>query len=245
MRKPRVIAYMPLHYGCEYLEYSLKAMYNHVEKIMIFYTENPSYGHGTDIPCPETEEDLKKIALQCDKVEWFKGRWGAEGEHRHEIFKYTKDYDVVITCDSDEVFGDDLPQAIEFVSKGLHKRYGVNGYVNFWHSFNHEVKDFFRPVRFHNLHGADTQGEVNCTIYHFSCAQRDEIMNYKYQIHGHKDELRPDYLNSIYYGWRNNNSMKLLHPSSLGVWGDAFPYNKNQMSELMKSHPNFNKNIIQ
>ena len=79
--KPRIIAYVPLHYGAEYLRESLMSIIDIVDKIVIIYSETPSYGHGTNIPCPEKEMDLFPIAMEVcgDKLIWRKETFSNEG----------------------------------------------------------------------------------------------------------------------------------------------------------------------
>jgi hypothetical protein len=246
MNQPRVIAYMPLHYGAEYLTESIKSVAPFVEKIIIFYTSRPSYGFSTETPCPEHEVMLRNQALAASvKVEWISGYWGNEGTHRNQIFQYTSGYDIVLTFDADEVFDQsDLPNSLNEVFFGNDRFYGVNGYVNFWRSFNHEVIDFFRPIRFINLHNQKGQGEVKQRIYHFSCAQSKVTMDYKYKIHGHHDELKKNWLQEKYYNWTPGCDIKFLHPTSDSVWGEAFEFDKTKLPELLKQHPNYNKDVI-
>ena len=118
---------------------------------------------------------------------------------------------------------------------------GFGGYVNFWRSFNHACYDGFTPIRFINLKGDNSNGYgvVPCTVYHFSCAQPKYIMDFKYLIHGHKNELRENWLESIYYG----EQMIDVHPTSFGLW-NATPFDKNTLPESLKQHPNFSKERI-
>ena len=242
----KIIAYMPLHYGREYLKESIQSIEPFIDKLMIFYTHSPSYGHRSTVPVPETEDELRTIALDTsNKVVWSSGKWGNEGEHRGEIYKHSSGYDIVISIDSDEVFEqNDLPAAIETVASGSDRYYGVNGYIHFWKSFNRRVTDFYRPVRFTNLHRGSGQGEVRQTIYHFTCAQSKEIMEYKYLVHGHFDEIKKDYLRDIYYAWNEDNQIRYLHPTSNTVWLDAEPFDKSTLPDCLKKHPNFHKDII-
>lgn len=242
----KVIAYIPLFYGSCYLKEAIQSVAPFVDKIMVFYTDRPSYGFGTEITCPDTEEKLRNIAeSESDKIQWVKGQWSTEGEHREEILKYSNGYDVILTFDADEVFNqDDLPVALENVSRGTSRYWGVEGYINFWKTFDWEVKDFFRPIRFINLkEGNFGQSEVHQTIYHFSCCQSDEIMNFKYEVHGHKNEISCDWLRDKYYAWTPENKITFLHPSSQQVWGDAFAYDKTQLPQSLKNHANYNKTI--
>lgn len=233
----KVLGYIALHYGAEYLQASIESYNNLVDKIIILYAEKPSYGHDGGIQCPETEQQLKDIVFSAtDKAEWVKVEPRNEGEHRSNIWKYADGYDLILTADSDEVFKpDELEQAVKYCIDNPYTRYGVDGFINFWKSFNLVCLDGFRPVRFYK-HGQVSQSEVKCTVYHFGYAQKVETLKYKFSCHGHKPELRENWIDEVYL----KDGLTDLHPVSLGLW-NAVPFDKNTLPEFLKSHPNFNK----
>ncbi len=248
MKKPRVIGYMPLHYGKDYLRESLLSVIDHVEKFVVIYSETPSYGHGTNVVCPEREIELFTIAMEVcgSKLEWRKEKFGNEGEHRGFIYNFTEGFDLVLAVDADEVFDQEsLKAALQFAYEGDKRYYGIAGYINFWRSFSFACYDGYLPVRITNLHNPENsgQGTAICKIYHFSCAQSKSIMDYKYIIHGHKDELRPDWLQNTYYRWTPEDNFNDLHPVAIGLWNATY-FDKNTMPDILKKHPNFNKHII-
>ncbi len=247
MTAPKIICYAPIHYGKEYLKESLQSVIDVVDKIVVVYSEKPSYGHGTNIKCPEGEMELFDIAMAVcgDKLVWRKETFGNEGEHRSFIYNFTEGYDIVLAIDADEVFHtEELKKAIDLAYAGDKRYYGIAGYLNFWKSFNAVLTDGFTPIRITNLKNKIGEGVVPCTIYHFSCAQSSEIINYKYEIHGHKNEIRENWLRDIYYAWTPQNQLKNLHPTSVDIWGEVQPFDKNTLPESLKQHPNFNKEII-
>lgn len=241
----KVIAYIPLFYGSEFLKEAIQSVAPFVDKIIVFYTDKPSYGFGTEITCPDSEETLRNIAESAsDKIEWIKGRWSTEGEHREEILKYADGYDIIMTFDADEVFcQEDLPKALETVYFGTARYWGVQGYINFWKTFDWEVIDFFRPIRFINLLNTWGEAEVHQTVYHFSCCQSDTTMNFKYEVHGHKNEIDGNWLRDKYYAWTPENRVRYLHPASITVWGDAIEFDKTALPDVLKNHPSYNKTI--
>jgi hypothetical protein len=83
---------------------------------------------------------------------------------------------------------------------------------------------------------------INGTIYHFGYAQSKKIMDYKFDIHGHKNEIKKGWLENTYYGWEPGKIN--LHPTC-DVWQEARPFDKNILPEILKLHPNFNKDIIE
>jgi hypothetical protein len=243
----KVIGYMCLHYGKEYLRESLLSVIDLCDKFVILYSEKPSFGYGSRVICPDTEDEMIKIALDVcgDKLIWHKHEFSNEGEHRNYIYRYTDDYDIILVVDGDEVFHtEQLKKGIEIVSKGVHRNYGVAGYVNLWRSFDYACYDGFLPIRLINLHNQHKDmSSIECTIWHFSCCQSKEIMDYKYEIHGHKDEIRPNWLRDIYYGWTPENNFLNLHPVANGIW-NATPYDKEKMPSYLKEHINYNKEIV-
>ena len=240
----KVLGYIPLHYGAEYLEQAIKSIAPVCDKIIVLYTKTPSYGHTTDIECPEQEWQLKFIALNAsEKVEWKSyNRFAYEGHHRSEIFKFTEGYDMMVTVDADEVWDtQSLRQALEDASLLDNRHIQVNGFVHFWKSFNTICKDGFLPVRIHNLKSSnEVQGCVNGTIYHFGYAQKDEIMIYKWMIHGHQNELRPGWMEK-YINWTKGEND--VHPVAIGIWNPE-PFDKENLPDSLKEHENYNKEDI-
>lgn len=247
MSDKRIIAYCPLHYGGEYLDVAIRSVDPFVERIIILYTASPSYGFSTNNKCPESEAELKEIAINASsKVEWVKvANIGNEGHHRGIIMNYAQEYDGVLAFDADEVFDPiDLPLAIEYCLGQNERYFGFSGYINFWKSFNHACYDGFTPIRFINLRGQGGTGTVNCKVYHFSTAQRMEIMRYKLEIHGHKSEIRPGWLDEVYSAWTAGQNQQDLHLVAFGIW-NAVVFNKATLPEILKDHPNYNKEVIE
>lgn len=243
--KPRVIGYIPLFYGKEYLSACIKSMEPFVERILIFYVDKPSQGHGTDLECPETEQELKEIAEAASpKVEWYKDFFGNEGEHRANIYKYSKGYDLVLTLDGDEVIDpNDAQNALDSAYASANRYHGIAGFINFWRSFSWVCTDGFTPVRIINLNNEEGEGVVPCKIYHFSCAQSEAIVRYKWAISGHKDELIPGWIDEVFYKWTPGCFMNDLHPVAHDIW-NATPFDKSTLPDVLKTHPNYLKEII-
>lgn len=231
---------MPLLYGKEYLRESLLSVVDHVDRFVVLYTENPSYGFSTSMKCPDSEDEMKRIAVDVlgDKLIWVKGGWGQEGAHRGEILRYSGGYDGILAIDSDEVYDQStLPNAIELAMKSDRRYAGFGGYLNFWRSFNHVCVDGFTPIRITNLHRDEGSGMavVPCIVYHFSTAQSKGIMEYKLSVHGHKNEIRKNWLEEIYFG----DTMEDLHLTSFGIW-NAQAFDKNTLPQSLKDHKYFN-----
>jgi hypothetical protein len=241
----RVLGYLMLHYGMEYLEYVIRAIDPFCEEIMIFYTPVPTHNASIGIACPEKEEDLKKIAQSAsDKIRWInisgKGIHN-EGKHRNLIFEYTSGYDLVLNADSDEIWDQSaldkcLKEAIDIDSRYI----GIYGFVNFYRSFNYIVTDQFYPIRIHNLKSGNKETKtVNGRVYHFGYAQREEIVKYKIGIHGHRGSWKKNWLKDKFLDFDPLTTTH-MHPDSEQVWINAEKFDKTTLPEMLKSHPYYN-----
>lgn len=242
----KVIGYVPLYYGKEYLQQCIESMHPHVEQIHIFYTPKPSQGFPTDIPCPETEAQLQEVAFRAsDKIVWHKAEYGFEAEHRNAIMQYATGYDLIFTLDADEIVeGADIDKAFNDAYLSGKRYIGISGFINFWKSFNHACYDGYRPIRIINLRANGGEGEVNLRIYHFSTAQKFETIKYKWLCSGHKDELRQNWFDEVYKAWSPENNFTDLHPVAFGLW-NATPFDKTTLPDILKQHPNYGKEVIE
>jgi hypothetical protein len=245
----RVIGFMPIHYGKEYLKESLTSIKDHCEKVVVAYTPNGSHGYRSNFVCPDTEQDIFNVANEVlgDKLIWDKyDNYSAENEHRRRVHNYSHDYDLVLSIDADEVFEPkELNTALVYAYVNKERYYGIKGYVNFWRSFDYACYDGFRPIRIENLRAENNHQNLECplTIYHFSTAQSEAIMRYKYNVFGHASEIRSDWLQTKHYAWTPENNFGDLHPVSLNLW-NAVKFDKNKLPEFLKQHPNFDKKLI-
>lgn len=245
----KVIGFMTIHYGKEYLKESLLSIKDHCEKVVIAYSYKPSHGYSTSEVCPDSEDEIFNICNDTlgDKLIWDSyDNYGAENQHRRQIHNYSSGYDLVLTIDADEVFeAKELQSALEYAYNNPQRYYGIKGYVNFWRSFNWVCYDGFRPIRIENLNNHNQEQNLECplTIYHFSTAQSEPVMRYKYKIFGHASEIKTNWLDNIHYGWTPENNFGDLHPVSIGLW-NAVSFDKNTLPESLKQHPNFSKWII-
>lgn len=244
----RVIGFMPIFYGKEYLKESLESIKDFCEKVVIAYTPYPSHGYSSRLICPDIKEDIFEIASKVlgDKMIWDEGIYHNEGQHRNKIEQYQSGYDLVLSIDADEVFETkELQNALEYAYNGKASRYGIKGYINFWRCFDFACTDGFRPIRIRNLNNNNQVQDLECplTIYHFSTAQSEAIMRYKYSVFGHASEIRENWLESIHYGWKRDNELKNLHCVAHNIW-NAEPFDKTTLPESLKNHPNYNKEYI-
>lgn len=249
----KVMGFMTLHYGKEFLREALLSVRDHVDVMVVAYTALPSHGHTPSLPCPDSKEELYVICREAigDKLAWHELEKGEfypnEASHREVRYKFASrgKYDLILTVDADEAMID-IPPALEYAYNNPERYYGIDGYKNFFRSFNWICTDGFRPVRIENLRRNNQMQNLNCpmTIYHFSCALTEATMRYKYSSFGHANEIKKDYLDEIFYKWHPvTNPIGDLHCVSYNLW-NAVAFDKTQLPEYLKIHPYYNLEII-
>lgn len=245
----KVLGFCTIHYGLEYLKESLTSIKDHVEGVVISYVHKPSHGFKTILDCPDKAEDIRKVCEEVlgNKLIWDEADfYGAENIHRSVAKKYSQGFDLILTIDADEVFEPtEINNALNYAYTHPERYYGINGYLNFWRSFDYVCLDGFRPIRIENLNNHNSLQNLNCplTIYHFSTAQSKAVMEYKYSCFGHANEIKPDYLEKVFYKWTPENNFGDLHPVSINLW-NAVKFDKNKLPDFLKKHPNFEKTLI-
>lgn len=233
-----------LHYGKDYLPYAIRSVYDQVDLCHIFYTPTPSHGHQTNIPPPEKRDELIAAAYDYDpddKVLWYDMvNVTHEGPQRDLALRTVRDAgaDLVLVADCDEIWPDDL--AAEFlglVERSNSARNWLANMVHFWRSFGWACSDQGWPVRIIDLRQAGGTAYLpreSGRIYHFGYAVRDKIMRYKWRIHGHKNELRPEWFDTKWGVWPPPGD---CHPTNdKGFWHPE-PFDKTQLPAFMKAHP--------
>lgn len=246
----KVLAYIPLHYGAEYLEAAIKSVLPCVDCVLILYTKKPSYGYDDEIECPDSEEALKDIAYRAagDKIHWIDvtGMARQETDHRGIAFTYAqgKGFDQILAVDADEVWDTEMLKiALKKAAESPYRRINVNGWVHFWRSFTWACFDGFLPTRIYNLGDKDVKsdGIVDGRIYHFGYAQDTNIVTYKMTCHGHKSEIRPNWLKEKFLNWVPG--IDDVHPVSIGLWNPV-SFEKETLPQVLKEHPNYDKWMI-
>lgn len=245
----KVLGFMTIHYGLEYLKESLLSIKDHVEGMVVSYVHKPSHGFKTILDCPDKAEDIRNVCQEVlgNKLIWDEADfYGAENIHRSVAKKYSQGFDLILTIDADEVFEPtEINNALNYAYTHPERYYGINGYLNFWRCFDYVCLDGFRPIRIENLNNHNSLQNLNCplTIYHFSTAQSRAVMEYKYSCFGHANEIKPDYLEKVFYKWTPENNFGDLHPVSINLW-NAVKFDKNKLPDFLKKHPNFDKTLI-
>lgn len=247
----KILGFQTLHYGAPYLKESLLSVEPYVDKMVISYSAKPSQGFASGDPCPDTADELYEI---CRSVLWHKliwlqndGGFPNEGYHRDMRYNHSEGFDCILSIDSDEIMVG-IPEAIDlFMSKNVQYG-GVDGYVNFFRSFDWVLRDGFRPIRLENLHHKNGIQDLSIplTVYHFSTALPEKYMRYKYKNFGHANEIKSNYLDDIFYKWNPDDphAVKWLHPTSQTIWEQVEPFDKTTLPEYLKQNQFFNQKLI-
>lgn len=244
---PRILGFMHILYGVEYLRESLGSIKDHVEKMHVCYSRNPSHGHTTVETCPDSREDILAICQEVlgDKLIWTEHEsFGHENIHRWERHKFAQDYDIILSIDADEVF-ENIPEAINYGIERTERYFHINGYINFWKSFSFVCLDDFRPKRIEFLKRPNHFENHFCPlrVYHFSYAQNRNLIRYKHTIYGHAKEIRPLWLENVYDKWTLEIQFPDLHPIAKDLW-TAVPFDKTTLPESLKKHKNYDRHLI-
>lgn len=251
----KIIAYTALRYGKDYLNAAIQSVIDLADEYHVLYAEKPSHGHWSGLPCPETESELHEIAWDAagSKLRWHTGEWVYEHQQRNAIYTKAYDADVIVTVDSDEIYS---PRLIETISQFIHAhgtippcKYVRVPFIHYWRSFHQCIlHDPAFPARviFPKAQNDVQLGwtpEATGVVNHMGYAIRPYLMDYKWQIHGHKDELRHDvdWFNDVYMANRKFD----CHPVG-SEWWNPEPIDPLEFMPLwMIHHPFYDLDVIE
>ena len=142
-KKPiRLAAGYRAFYGKEYIHYSIKSIYEHVEKIVVAISHIPQAPSLKRYKPDITSEFIKKFTDKDKKIEVIEGSWGSrcfwlrasryqdlQAKHYNAVLNYIRDkypqFNYLLILDTDEIFTDESigglkkgieehPEALEF-----------------------------------------------------------------------------------------------------------------------------------
>ncbi len=248
------IAYIALHYGCEYLAWAVQSVQDAVDEIHIFYVAQPSYGYSQGTACPDSRVDLEREARRfCTKpLHWHNcGHFPNEGAHRNHAVETLRKHGAhqILIVDADEVWLEgEAKRMLDAATQANRAGSWTAPFIHFIRSTTHAVKDHFRPVRVLDLrHDASVQehvGDEYGPVLHFGYAQCDALMRYKWTCHGHQPELRPDWMER-YINWTPETCD--LHPVVIGLWDKAERLDDEMMAKVkaaLHDHPYLDVDVI-
>jgi cellulose synthase/poly-beta-1,6-N-acetylglucosamine synthase-like glycosyltransferase len=242
-----IIAYYALHYGSDYLGYSIKSIYDFVDEIHILYSDKPSHGHVSTLPNNDSKDKLCKSSLifgdAKNKIKWHDGNWAYEGQQRDTIYKIAADRgaDTILVVDADEIWTPEVIKSTLEEGSKSNSRNNLIRMLTFWRSFSWICTDEMMPVRLIYPNRPMSVKYLTGRVLHFGYARSIEDIKYKMSCHGHKNEWRADWFDR-YCKWPASGHED-LHPTCVKTW-NAQPYDKKLLPEFMHTHPYFNLDII-
>jgi len=241
----KVVALYCLHYGSEWLFWSMRSIKDFVDDIVVVYSPVPSHGHGTEARVPDDRDTLVHLAGRFD-AKWtdiLGSRW--EGEHRDEGASICESIgaDIVLVVDHDEIWEPEhLQQSLEFVKETDARDFRIP-FQHYYRSVGWVCHDLAQPVRFHRLADkglAYVPGKFG-KVHHYGYAQSSTLVDYKWKIHGHLGELRPNWYQEKFLDW--TPGMLDVHPTNLNFWNPE-PFDRTQLVDLISDHPYYSMDII-
>jgi hypothetical protein len=183
-----------------------------------------------------------------------------EGVQRDLALEYVKraGAELVLVVDCDEIWDKTvLKSMLNEVWTNGKKRINLVNMVHFWRSFNWACYDEGWPQRILDLRYPPQKeyGDWNFLsetefgrVYHFGYAVTSRIMHYKWEIHGHKNELRPNWLTEIWPYWPPvypdtdgtirypGNKPFCCHPTNENNFWEPEPFDKRRLPDFMRDH---------
>lgn len=245
----KVVSYTALHYGLDYLEWSIRSVIDHVDEHWILYAKKGSHGSRSDRACPESRDDLVAVAKRAagHKLRWVDGNWANEGQQRDEIHKWAEDADLILVVDADEIWHPlTVTGAISAARLNPQiKRWQVS-MIHYWRAFNRAVlHDPAYPIRVINNRATENREHhvvPGMPINHMGYAQRPDIVEYKQSTHGHRSEWRKDdWFNTVFMA----NAQSNCHPVGSDYWTPEQVNPLDYMPDWMAEHPYFGKEVIE
>lgn len=235
----KIVAYTALLYGKDYLASAIRSVIDAVDEYHVLYTPVGSHGHRTNVPCPETRDELYEIARQAagNKFNWHEGEWGWEGQQRDAIHQIVPDADVVLVVDADEIYEDGLAfEAVHFAQIANAKRIRLP----FWHLWRSFQRGFMHDPAFPErvivprATGATITMPTDKHVWHGGYAQNSATVRYKLETHGHKAEFRRDcnWFNDIFM----TNRQVDCHPVGSDAW-TCEDMDLTKLPTVLENHP--------
>lgn len=244
----KVVGFTALHYGKDYLAYAIRSIIDHIDEYHVAYTAIGSHGHRTQIPCPETRDELYAIAAASagNKLHWHEGEWPYEGAQRDSIHQYAPDADVILVLDSDEIWPAELvSSALTYPLLNPAFRNWRVPMIHYWRSFHRAIlHDPAYPIRAIYPRGnGESQVPTNQRINHMGYAQRPEIVQYKQLTHGHRNEWRKDvdWFADKYLA----NAQTDTHPVGSEYWNPERVDPLDYMPQWMQEHQYYHLSVIE
>lgn len=254
----RVLGFVQCHYSGDYAREALLSIRDFCDKVYICHSVNPSHSFSTELECPETGYEIRKMAeevlgnkLIFESYPSFNG----EIEHREMRYKYAEGYDLLLVCDLDEVM-ENVPEALKHAYEDDFEArfYGTKHYRHFIKGNQYYFEDRHgreqAPIRIERLNVEDRTKYSYLSplqVNHMTLAQSPAIMEYKLQVYGHKNEVHPDFFRK-WTEWEPTPAkiyeITDLHPTIPDLWFRPIKLVESAIPELLKNHKPKEKKML-
>lgn len=262
-----VIAVYVVHYGMDYLEYSIKSIYDKVDKILLSVgLKSWTYKTTHDID-QRFLAHIYDLAKKYSKIEIVTvDSAKLDEEQRNLTIPHAAGYDYYFLVDFDEIYdGDSIDRLYNFVSANPgHSVYRIP-FFHFWRGFGYRLEEtIFKPVerlfrisrrfrfKWSSKSGFKEKAKINvpidiCSCFHFSYARMPDEIKMKTETWAHATDVRPNWFEDIFLKWPGNKEMIDIHPykDQEELWKRAVFFDKTRLPDFMKDHPYYNMEIIE
>lgn len=261
-----VAAVYVVHYGDDFLPYSVESIIDHVEKVILCVgIRSWSYKDETVITASMLNT-LRELERKYDKVQVvYVDKFEKDEDQRNTTIELVKDFDYYFLLDCDEVYD---PLALDRLYQYVSERPDVSvfrlPFVHFWRSFSYRLEEtVYKPVerlfklgrRFYfkwsSKSGYKEKTKVNVPeevirCFHFSYSRAAECIEQKTRIWAHATDVRPNWFHDVFQAWPNDREMIDIHPymGEQELWKRATFFDKEQLPTLMRKHPYYDMDII-
>lgn len=255
----------------EYIEYSIRSIYDFVEKVIICLGKSPYIAYNRRAreiakKQDKTEDIIRRLAKNDEKFQIFDGIWDSQIEHRNTGLKYCFDnnFDYYFLVDADEVYRKDhLAEIAKEIA--AHPEVGTFAIkcAIFWRSFRYRITAEnvdWTPYRIFKI-TADCcfigDNETNSSdkiylinpnraiFYHFSCARSSKSMKEKLLTFTHAHQIPDGWYENIWLKWPQNGQMTNVHPTEPEKFPKIDYVELDDLPEIMKTHPYYKIEIIE
>ena len=239
------------------MPYALRSVSPLVEKSYIFYTPHPSHGHSSTLINPETRDEIMSSipADEWNKIVWIdtENFWDEGPQRDFAVQTLIKDnVDIILNVDYDEIHDAVILEKMikEVWNRNISRNWLCNMF-HMWRSFSYCCEDDGWPVRLIDTRHRNGMNYISPVefgkIFHFGYCITNELMKYKMSLHGHKDELRPNWYEEKWLAWPPVDD---CHPTNGRKengegWWNPKPFDKNLLPSVLRSHKWWNVEKIE
>ena len=156
----KVVAYTPLLYGREWLEYAIRSVIDSVDEYWVIYSPLGCHNGNKPVELPEGEDarTLLEVAQVAagKRLRWYTDArgWSSEGAQRDLIFTLASDADRIVALDADEIWS---PGLVDAVVRASASKPDVRDWrvpmIHLWRDLHHAIlHDPAYPIRVINPH---------------------------------------------------------------------------------------------